>query len=169
MESIYQELPRNCQAIYKITHLQQFSFQPSLYCLALNSRRFSGYLVYDVELFQTWYFSVKNSPVDENNWKCNLLLRITSNSGKILFLHKEPVFPFLMLIAKQGNYWYHFYNVFGMTRSLTGDGIFQILCSYCVEHFSPFYDMIRSEMYVELNGLFNFFKQMVPWIMPNSW
>ena len=23
--------------------------------------------------------------------------------------------------AKQGNYWYHFYNVFGMTRSLTGD------------------------------------------------
>jgi len=26
-----------------------------------------------------------------------------------------------MLSAKQGNYWYHFYNVFGMTRSLTGD------------------------------------------------
>jgi len=25
-----------------------------------------------------------------------------------------------MLSAKQGNYWYHFYNVFGMTRSLTG-------------------------------------------------
>ena len=24
-----------------------------------------------------------------------------------------------MLCAKQGNYWYHFYNVFGMTRSLT--------------------------------------------------
>ena len=28
---------------------------------------------------------------------------------------------FLMSSAKQGNYWYHFYNVFGMTRSLTGD------------------------------------------------
>ena len=27
----------------------------------------------------------------------------------------------LMLSAKQGNYWYHFYNFFGMTRSLTGD------------------------------------------------
>jgi len=27
-----------------------------------------------------------------------------------------------MLNVKQGNYWYHFYNVFGMTRSLTGDG-----------------------------------------------
>ena len=39
----------------------------------------------------------------------------------ILILEKEPLFPFLMLSAKQGNYWYHFYNVFGMTRSLTGD------------------------------------------------
>ena len=26
-----------------------------------------------------------------------------------------------MLSAKQGYYWYHFYNVFGMTQSLTGD------------------------------------------------
>ena len=39
----------------------------------------------------------------------------------ILILQKEPVFPFLMFSAKQGHYWYHFYNVFGMTRSLTGD------------------------------------------------
>ena len=39
----------------------------------------------------------------------------------ILNLQEEPVVPFLMLIAKQGNYWYHFYNVFGMTRSLTGN------------------------------------------------
>ena len=39
----------------------------------------------------------------------------------ILFLEKEPVFPFSMLSAKQGNYWDHFYNVFGITRSLTGD------------------------------------------------
>ena len=38
-----------------------------------------------------------------------------------LILEKEPVFPFLMLSAKQGNYWDHFYNVFGMTRCLTGD------------------------------------------------
>ena len=41
----------------------------------------------------------------------------------IFILQKEPVFPFLMLSAKQGNYWYHFYNVFGMTQSLTGDWI----------------------------------------------
>mgnify|MGYP000163888099 CR=1 FL=1 len=39
----------------------------------------------------------------------------------ILILKNEPVFPFSMLSAKQGNYWYHFYNVLGMTRSLTGD------------------------------------------------
>ena len=34
----------------------------------------------------------------------------------LLILEKEPVFPFSMFSAKQGNYWYHFYNVFGMTR-----------------------------------------------------
>jgi len=39
----------------------------------------------------------------------------------ILILKKETVFPFLMFSAKQGNYRYYFYNVFGMTRSLTGD------------------------------------------------
>ena len=39
----------------------------------------------------------------------------------ILILKKEPVFCFLMFSAKQGQYWYHFYNVFGMTRSLTGN------------------------------------------------
>ena len=38
----------------------------------------------------------------------------------ILILEKEPVFPFLMLSGKQGYYWYHFYNVFGITRSLSG-------------------------------------------------
>ena len=38
-----------------------------------------------------------------------------------LILEKEPVFFFWMFSAKQGHYWYHFYNVFGMTRSLTGD------------------------------------------------
>jgi len=52
---------------------------------------------------------------------------MTSNFDRflspILILEKEPVFPFLMLSAKQGNYWSHFYNVFGMTRSLTGDCI----------------------------------------------
>ena len=39
----------------------------------------------------------------------------------ILILEKEPVFPFWMFSAKQGHYRYHFYNVFGMSQSLTGD------------------------------------------------
>ena len=41
----------------------------------------------------------------------------------ILILEKEPVFSLLNveLSPKQGHYWYHFYNIFGMTRSLTGD------------------------------------------------
>ena len=40
-----------------------------------------------------------------------------------IILKKEPVFSFSMLSAKQGNYWYmyHFYNIFDMTRYLTGD------------------------------------------------
>ena len=36
----------------------------------------------------------------------------------IIILDKEPVFPFLMFSAKQGHYWYHFYNVFGMKAVL---------------------------------------------------
>ena len=39
----------------------------------------------------------------------------------ILILEKEPDFPFWMFSAKQWHYWYHFYNIFGMTQSLTGD------------------------------------------------
>ena len=41
----------------------------------------------------------------------------------ILILEKESVVPFLMFSAKQESCWYHFYNAFGMTRSLTGDWI----------------------------------------------
>ena len=33
----------------------------------------------------------------------------------------ERASMFLMFSAKQAHYWYHFYNVFGMRRSLTGD------------------------------------------------
>ena len=34
---------------------------------------------------------------------------------------RASIFSFWMFSAKQGHYWYHFYNVFGMTRSLTWD------------------------------------------------
>ena len=36
-------------------------------------------------------------------------------------MRKSQYFPFWMFSAKQGNYWNHFYNVFGMTQSLNGD------------------------------------------------
>ena len=36
-------------------------------------------------------------------------------------MRKSQYFPFWMFSAKQGHYWYHFYNVFVMTRSVTGD------------------------------------------------
>ena len=36
-------------------------------------------------------------------------------------MRKSQYFSFWMFSAKQGHYWYHFYNVFAMTRSLTGD------------------------------------------------
>jgi len=35
-----------------------------------------------------------------------------------------------MFSAKQGNYWYHFYNVFGMTWSLTGDWTSRTRCQH---------------------------------------
>jgi len=35
------------------------------------------------------------------------------------------------MCAKQGNYWYHFYNLIGMTRSLTGDWR---SCT-CIQHY----------------------------------
>jgi len=35
----------------------------------------------------------------------------------ICFFQKEPVFPYLMLSAKQRNHWYHLFNVFGLTLS----------------------------------------------------
>ena len=42
---------------------------------------------------------------------------------RILILLKEPVFPFSMLSAKQGNNWYHFYNVFGYNDAVLDWGL----------------------------------------------
>ena len=39
----------------------------------------------------------------------------------ILILKLEPVFPFFNVECQTREYWNHFYNVFDMTRSLTGD------------------------------------------------
>ena len=48
----------------------------------------------------------------------------------ILILEKEPVFPFSMFSAKQGNYWYHFYNAFGAFLEAISHSIFCCICIF---------------------------------------
>ena len=57
-----------------------------------------------------------------------------------LFLRKSQYFPFLVLSAKQGNCWKHFYNVFGMTRSLTGHWTRNLTHSKPISCFSSFWE-----------------------------
>ena len=95
------------------------SSRPSMYCMIL----ILIFLAFDFCRFcmVIWFFH----PRHNGQWPPTLKDFYTRSYPlhyfPILILEKEPVFPFLMLSAKQGNYWYHFYNVFGMTRSLTGD------------------------------------------------
>ena len=72
------------------------------------------------------------------------------------FLIKEPVFYFWMFSAKQGNYWYHFYNVFGMTRSLTNDWTRDLphskqLCNCSGDNVSFFYSLLSTVVNLFLN------------------
>ena len=39
---------------------------------------------------------------------------------------KSQNFPFWLFRAQQGHYWYHFYNVFGMTQSLNWDWVWDL-------------------------------------------
>ena len=41
--------------------------------------------------------------------------------GIYLFIFEKSSVSLSMFSPKQRKYWYHFYNLFGMTRSLTGD------------------------------------------------
>ena len=41
--------------------------------------------------------------------------------GIILCLRKSKCFLYNAVSAKQVNYWFHFYNIFGMTRSVICD------------------------------------------------
>ena len=73
----------------------------------------------------------------------------------ILILEKEqPAFPFSILSAKQGNYWYHFFNVFGMTRSWTGDWTRDI------PHSMPalYHYAIEEAVYNQMTTLFKYTK-----------
>ena len=53
--------------------------------------------------------------------KISVIQNSERNECIIFVFETEQVFAFWMFSAKQGYYWYHFYNLFGMTRSLTGD------------------------------------------------
>ena len=55
---------------------------------------------------------------------------------------KRPVFPFLMLSAKQGNKWYKLYNVFGMIRSLTRDKTRNLLYSKSEVYYQAIEDVV---------------------------
>ena len=71
-------------------------------------------------LFLAWSFGSSIPATTANDLRLRRI-SIPLHYFLILILEKEPVFTFSMLSAKQGNYWYHFYSVFCMTRSLTGD------------------------------------------------
>ena len=84
------------------------------------------YDFFNVRLFDSsaWsfvFFIPTTTANDLRLWRISIPDFIHNIYFPILLLEKEPVFTFSMLSAKQGHYWYHFYNVFGMTRSLTGE------------------------------------------------
>ena len=101
----------------KVSSFQKFHFHPAIHRRPEKTDSFVG---------SAWSFVFFSPTTTANDLRLrkdflSQILSITFDFFPILILQKEPVFPFSMLSAKQGNYWYHFYNVFGMTRSLTGD------------------------------------------------
>ena len=106
------------------------------YPLPICSLLFKGQLVFIFFIFYFIFFSVRLlsvlrghssfHPRHNDQWpptSKDFLSHILSITFIFLslFLRKSQYFPFWMFSAKQGHYWYHVYNVFGMTRSLTGD------------------------------------------------
>ena len=80
-----------------------------------------AFLAFDFSRFSVFFSSPPQRPMTSDFEGFSIPDYIHYIYFPILILEKEPVFPFSMLSAKRGNYWYHFYNVFGMTQSLTGD------------------------------------------------
>ena len=108
--------------------LLRIHFRPFIFCLTVDRCDFYVFYLFSVRLAfvgSAWSFGFFSSPPqrpmtfdfegfsipDFIHYICVLFL----------FFRKSQYFHVLMLSAKQGNYWYDFYNVFGMTRSLTGD------------------------------------------------
>ena len=94
------------------TQLLQFTVVDLFFFLAFDFCRFCVVI---------WFFHPRNNGQWPPTLKDFYTRSYPLHYFLILILEKEPVFPFSMFSAKQGHYWYHFYKVFGMTRSLTGD------------------------------------------------
>ena len=59
----------------------------------------------------SYLYSSERASISLFNVECQtweLLVPLHYNCCPIFILQKEPVFPFLMLSAKQVNYWYHY-------------------------------------------------------------
>ena len=59
-----------------------------------------------------------------------------------------------MLSAKQGHYWYHFYYVFGMTRSLTGDWTRDLPHSKTALYHLAIEEAVLRQMYVSALSIY---------------
>ena len=75
----------NCKWLHCMTFLKQF--------IICSTVIYVHNFVVIVLSYKMWYFELQ---------------LFTIYDLLILILEKEPVFPFSMLSAKQGNYWYHF-------------------------------------------------------------
>ena len=89
-------------------------------CVVGNDQRFFLFSIKDMcmYIFKIVFSSPPQLPMTSNFEGFSIPDFIHYIYFPILILEKEPV---LMFSAKQGNYWYHFYNVFGMTQCLTVD------------------------------------------------
>ena len=94
------------------------SFRNSLTSLNIIQYIFKGQLglffYRSTYVDSAWSFGFSSQPQRPMTSE-GFLYQILSITIIFLILEKNQVFPFSMLIAKQGNYWYHLYNVFGMT------------------------------------------------------
>ena len=95
----------------ELTMSKFHNLKNSIYFLAFDFCRFCV----------VFFFCPRNNSQWPQNFK-NFCPRFDAlHFCPILILEREPVFPFFTLSWVQRNYWYHFFNVFGLTRSLTGD------------------------------------------------
>ena len=110
-------LSQSCIQIYHIVNINWVVYKGILYLKKLLKR----VVFLSVLLGHSVFSSPPQQPMTSDFEGFSIPDFIHNIYFPILILEKEPVFPFRMFSAEQGNYWYHFYTVFGMTRALTRD------------------------------------------------